>query len=122
MEQGTSNFTTYHNHRVEPYFSYVKNGQKTIEGRLRKEWYRFLKPGDHIIVHRQDDEDDTVEVVVKDVRPYSSIREMLEREPLKRLLPDVDTVEEGLTIYRKFYTEEQEREYGALAVEVERLR
>lgn len=118
----SSGFTTYHNHRVEPYFSFVKNGQKTIEGRLNKEWYRSLKPGDHIIVHRQDDENDTIEVVVKDLRRYASIQDMLEREPLKQLLPDVDSAEEGLKIYRKFYTEQQEQEFGALAIEVERLR
>ena len=116
-----SNPKTYHNHRIEPYFTFVKEGQKTIEGRLQKSWYKDLVVGDHIVIHNQDDETDFFEVMVKDLRKYESIKEMLEKEELKKILPDIETIEEGLEVYRKFYTEEQEREFGALAIEVERV-
>ena len=46
---------------------------------------------------------------------------MLEKEDFKKILPDIETIEEGLEVYRKFYTEEQEREFSALAIEVERV-
>ena len=115
----SNKFMTYENHRDEPYFSFLKNGQKTIEGRIRKKWYRILKPGDHIIVHNKDNEADIFETVVKDVRNYSSIKEMLEKEQFKKILPDIETVEQGIEVYRKFYTEEQEKEFGVVAIEVE---
>src|SRR4030042_3869262 len=97
-----SNFATYHNHRAEPYFTFVKNGQKTIEGRVKKGWYRLVKPGDHIVVYNEE-ETDLVEVLVKGVRAYDSIKEMLEQEPIKKLLPDTETVEQGVGVYKRFY-------------------
>ena len=111
---------TYHNHRMEPYFTFVKNGQKTIEGRLKKGWYRDVMPGDHAIVYNKD-ESDSVEVTVKAVRTYNSVREMLEQEPLNKLLPDIKTVEQGISVYKKFYTDEQQKKFGVVAIEVERI-
>lgn len=115
-----STFTTYKNHRAEPYFTFVKNGQKIVEGRLKKGEYCFLKPGDHIVVCN-DKETDSVEVVVKTLREYPSFQAMLESEVLKKVLPNVETVEQGLRVYRQFYTEAQEKEWGVLAFEFERL-
>jgi ASC-1-like (ASCH) protein len=112
-----SNFATYHNHRAEPYFTFLKEGQKTIEGRINKGWYRTVKPGDHIIVYNEK-ETDSVKTVVTNVRKYTSIREMLEVENIKRLLPDIQTIEEGLKVYYRFYTEDQEKEFGMIAIEV----
>ena len=112
-----SKFTTYHNHRAEPYFTFVKNGLKTIEGRIYKGYYRLLKPQDHIVIYNEE-ESDSVEVVVKAVRKYLSIREMLRSEPLEKLLPDAKNPEEGEKIYRKFYTFEQEKEFGVVAIEI----
>ncbi len=108
----------YHNHRAEPYFTFLKNGQKTIEGRVRKGWYAEVKPGDEIEV-RNNEETESVQVVVTRVAKYDSIRSMLERESLKQLLPDVETVEQGIEVYRRFYTPEQEAEFGMVAIEVE---
>jgi ASC-1-like (ASCH) protein len=108
----------YSHHRSEPYFTYLKNGQKTIEGRMRKGWYCNVQPGDEIEVLNED-ESDKVEVMVKRVTPYPSIREMFTQEPIKKLLPEVESIEEGIEVYRKFYTPEQEQEFGMVAIEVE---
>lgn len=116
-----ANFTTYHNHRAEPYFSFVKNGSKTIEGRIRKGCYCFVKPGDHIVVFNNE-ETESVEVLVKDVRTYSSFREMFVKEELKKLLPDAGTIEEGMEAYKRFYSDEQQKKFGVVAIEVERVK
>ena len=110
-------FDTYRSHRAEPYFSFVKDGRKTIEGRIRKGKYCSIKPGDHIVVSNEA-ETDSVEVLVTGARAYGSFREMLTVEPLEKVLPDVLSVDEGVTVYRKFYTEEMEDEYGVIAIEV----
>lgn len=116
-----SGFTTYKNHRAEPYFTFVKNGQKTIEGRIKKGEYAAVKPGDHIVVYNNE-ETDSVKVVVKDTRTYVSIEEMLKREPLNKILPDAKTLEQGIEAYRKFYTKQQEQQFGVVAIEVERVK
>lgn len=115
-----SDFTIYHNHRAEPYFTFVKNGQKTIEGRIKRGWYRFVKPRDHIIIYNED-ESDLVEVLVRDVRTYSSIQDMLKHEQLKKILPDVETIEQGIEVYKRFYTNEQQQKFGVIAIAVGRI-
>jgi ASC-1-like (ASCH) protein len=109
---------THKNHRAEPYFSFEKSGQKTIEGRARKGKYSQIQPGDYIDVHTND-ETDHFKVLVKRVTSYPSILEMLENEDLKKLLPDTDTIYGGVQLYSKFYSVEQELEFGMVAIEVE---
>ena len=109
---------TYHNHRAEPYFTFLKNGQKTIESRVKKSKYKNIKPGDIITVHNNE-ETDSVNVIVRRVSTYSSIKDLLESEELKRVLPDVDSIEQVIEIYRKFYTSKQESKYGMVAIEIE---
>lgn len=46
---------------------------------------------------------------------------MLEAESLKEVLPGVDTTEEGVQVYRRFYSEEKERSNGVLAISVKKL-
>ncbi|KAG5530674.1 hypothetical protein RHGRI_025590 [Rhododendron griersonianum] len=55
---------------------------------------------------------------VQDVRRYASFLEMLEAESLTKVLPGVQTIEEGVQIYRKFYSEEKEKLNGVLAIGV----
>ncbi|PNX84224.1 RNA-binding ASCH domain protein, partial [Trifolium pratense] len=46
---------------------------------------------------------------------------MLETENLGEVLPGVESVEEGVKIYRRFYTEEKEQTNGVLAITVSKL-
>ena len=73
----------YQNHRTEPHFTFLKEGLKTIDGRLREGWYCQVKPGDEIQVMSQRN-NDSVLVRVKRVAKYSSISEMLTKEPLTK--------------------------------------
>lgn len=107
----------YKSHRAEPYFSFIKEGVKTIEGRLLKGLYQELKIGDEIQVYNNE-ETESVLVKVLALRKYTSFQEMLEKEESKKILPDADSIEQGLEIYRKFYSPEQENQFGVLAIEV----
>ncbi|WP_010479551.1 ASCH domain-containing protein [Thermococcus zilligii] len=97
----------------EEYLRAIAEGRKKIEGRLYDEKRQGIKPGDTIIF------EDRLMCVVKDVRVYSSFREMLESEGIENVLPGVGDIEEGVKVYRKFYSEEKERKYGVVAIEVE---
>ena len=109
----------YHNHRTEPYFSFVKNGQKTIEVRIAKGKYKDINIDDQFIVHN-DDETDLVEVKIIAIRKYSSIKELLEHEDLHKILPNAKSIDEGIGTYKKFYTGEQEKQFGVVAIEITR--
>lgn len=108
---------TYHNHRQEPYFTFLKNGQKTIEGRLQKGWYLHVAPGDHINVSNADETDSITTEVIR-VQRYKNIREMLKSEGIGKLLPDIVSIDDGINVYRRYYTAEDEKSYGAVAIEV----
>lgn len=109
---------TYQTHRQDPYFAYPKSGQKTIAGHVREDKYRLVRPGGYFRVDNHDDTE-AVEVRVLRVANYRSFRELLETEPLKKVLPDVDSVDDGIKVYRQFYTPEQEKAFGVVALEVE---
>nr|WP_206204216.1 ASCH domain-containing protein [Thermococcus sp. 18S1] len=97
----------------EEYLKAIAEGRKRIEGRLYDEKRQGIRPGDEIIFENK------LVCVVKDVRVYSSFREMLEKEGLENVLPGVGSVEDGVRVYRRFYSEEKERKYGVAAIEVE---
>jgi len=97
----------------EEYLKAIAAGKKRIEGRLYDEKRQAIKPGDEIIFENK------LMCVVKDVRIYSSFKEMLEKEGLENVLPGVKSIEEGVKVYRRFYSEEKEKKYGVAAIEVE---
>lgn len=97
-----------------PFRSRMRNREKVIEGRLDRDKWTALNIGDEILF----DEELLVKVVGK--RKYSSFRQMLLTEGLHRVLPGIaGSIEDGVRVYRKFFSEEEERKYGVLAIEVD---
>uniref|UniRef100_A0A6C0KVG0 ASCH domain-containing protein n=1 Tax=viral metagenome TaxID=1070528 RepID=A0A6C0KVG0_9ZZZZ len=100
----------------QPWFDYIKLGKKTIEGRLNKGMFSQLKKDDIIKFVNKDEH---VIVRVEKIQYYDSFFQYLTLEGLERTLPDVYTIEEGINIYYKYYTKEQEKEYRILAISIE---
>ena len=94
----------------EPYASQLLNGAKTVEGRLNKGKFAAAQVGDTLRVNDQAE----FEIVVKN--SYATFREMLESEGVANMIPDAHTVDEALQVYYQFYTPEQEREFGVVAL------
>lgn len=101
-------------HVQEPFFSYLKDGLKTIEGRCATGKYNLLGSGTLLLINK------CTILKVQDIIHYTSFSEMLTAENLSKVLPGVQAIEEGVEIYRKFYTDEQERSNGVLAIHVSR--
>ncbi|XVF65642.1 hypothetical protein PTKIN_Ptkin09bG0265500 [Pterospermum kingtungense] len=102
-------------HVQEPFFSKIRDGLKKIEGRCAIGEYKNIEPGSIILVNK------CLVLEVQDVHRYPTFSEMLEAESLSQVLPGVKSIEEGVQIYRKFYTEEKERSNGVLAICVSNL-
>ncbi|KAK1418957.1 hypothetical protein QVD17_28111 [Tagetes erecta] len=98
-------------HVQEPFFSQLKDGCKTVEGRCADGARRF-EPGSLILFNK------CLLLQVQDVHWYPSFSDMLAAEGLAKVLPDVETIKEGTQIYRKFYSEERERSNGVLAIRI----
>ncbi|XP_019457183.1 PREDICTED: uncharacterized protein LOC109357651 isoform X2 [Lupinus angustifolius] len=102
-------------HVQEPFFSQLKDGLKTIEGRCATSKYSRIELGDLILINK------SVVFEVQGIRRYPTFSDMLEAEKLEKVLPGVESVEEGLEVYRRFYTEEKELANGVLAIIVSKV-
>ncbi|PIA45110.1 hypothetical protein AQUCO_01700566v1 [Aquilegia coerulea] len=101
-------------HVQEPYFSQLRGGVKTVEGRCAVGDYNRIKTGALLLFNK------CLLLEVQDVERYASFADMLEAKSLERVLPGAKTIEEGAQIYRKFYTVEKEKLNGVLAISVSR--
>ncbi|KAL6210445.1 hypothetical protein ACLB2K_015677 [Fragaria x ananassa] len=102
-------------HVQEPFFTQIKDGPKTIEGRCNVGDYSRIGSGALILFNK------CLIVDVKEVRSYGSFSDMLRAESLQKVLPGVITIEEGVQVYRRFYTDEIERSNGVIAICTEKL-
>jgi ASC-1-like (ASCH) protein len=102
----------------EPWFSFLKNKKKRIEGRLNKGVFSTLEKGEII---KFVNGDNTFKAKIKKIVYYNTFEEYLSQEGLKRTLPNIKTIEEGCNIYYKYYTKEQEREYKILAIYIKKI-
>lgn len=93
----------------EPYFSQIKNGQKTIEGRMSSKKYREIKKGDRILINKR------LPALVEEVKIFSSFEKMFDHYGLEKCLPEVKSTEEGLKVYESFYKNEDVIKYGVIA-------
>jgi len=100
----------------EPYYSFIINGQKTVEGRLNKGKFASIQKGDNLILAPENIE---FEVVEKNI--YKTFKEMIESEGVRNVIPDITDIEEATNVYYKFYTEEQEKEFGVAAIKIKRI-
>lgn len=107
---------------LEPWFSLIQNGVKTVEGRPNKGMFSNLKKGDYIIWTN----DITGKVrkcktLITDVRYYKTFQEMLQTEGLHRVLPangcGIKTVKDGVDkVYRQWYSADVEKKMGVCAI------
>ena len=92
------------------WLQYIEAGLKTVEGRLYKDKFQEMKVGDVIIFNN------AIRVQVTALINYNSFRDMLLIEGIHTVLPNIDSVEEGVNVYHKYYSPEKEMEYGVLAI------
>ncbi len=101
----------------EPYRSLILSGQKTIEGRLKKGKFASLQVGDFLEL-----EESGAIFEVKRLASYPSFYAMLRTEGLEKVLPNIADLEQGEAVYYQFFSPEQEKEFGVLAIEVKSMR
>lgn len=105
----------------EPWFSLIYLGIKTVEGRLNKGKFKELKDNDIIEWQNNDFNPRSAKTRVVYKTEYKTFREYLEKEGLDKCLPSIPTVDDGLEVYYKYYSKENEAEYGVIAIGLERV-
>jgi ASC-1-like (ASCH) protein len=99
----------------EPWFTLISLGLKKVEGRLNKGKFAKMEKGDEIEFVNGDR---SVIATITSIVEYPSFYRYLRTEGLSRCLPGVKTLREGVNVYYKYFTKEQEKEHGILAVRI----
>jgi len=102
----------YEKNLSEPWFSLIKFRIKTVEGRLNRGDFANMQIGDIIIFTNNElDFERKFQIEIKNILYYDNFQTYLENESLDRCLPTIDTIENGLKIYYKYYKKQDELEY-----------
>ncbi len=111
----------YRKNISEPWFSLIAVGCKTVEGRLNKGDWEKMEEGDQIDWYNKEMEPlikrEYRTVILKKTH-YPSFENYLENEGLRNTLPSIEDPNDGLKIYQTYYSEEDEKIYGVIALEL----
>jgi len=105
-------------HCQDPWFTFIRQETKTVEGRKNLPQFKDWQVGDTLIFFLDEKEFCTK---IIDLRHYSSLEDYLRTEGIAKVLPGVKSLEEGLAIYYQWSKPEEIIQYGFLAIEVERI-
>ncbi len=98
------------------WFDKVVSGAKSVEGRLGTPRWKSVVVGTLWKIHNNDGR--TVTVKVTDIRSYKTIVEYLSQEGLRRTLPGITSLEDGVAVYEKYYTRGEDEVLGVYAFEL----
>jgi len=102
----------------------ILDGSKTIEGRLGKVKFLKLRVGDKVSL-REDiwQNGEIVEsvpgqgiILIRQLLYFETFEEMLSSIDFQEIIPRAQNVNEVLAEYRKYYSPEDEKEYGVVAI------
>ena len=98
----------------EPWFSLLKVGQKRTYATVHT--HKRLGKGDIITFHNNEMGWPRVcSAKITSTHFYPSFEACIQKEGLDRALPGVDTIEEGLRVYRTHYSKADEEKYQVVA-------
>ena len=100
------------------FFDLVKSGQKIYEGRLNDEKRQLIDVGDVIVFKREPELVDAFDAVVEDLIYFDSFEQMASTLPLEKIGFVKETKQEVVNVYRQFYSVENEKKYGVVAIKV----
>ncbi len=111
--------TQYKENVSEPWFSLISLGLKTVEGRKNKGRFKTMQIGD--LIEWTNDDFKPRSVLTRIIRKtkYKTFEQYLKNEGLNKCLPGMPTIDHGLSVYFKYFTKEDETEYGVMAIELE---
>ena len=107
----------YEKHLSEPWFTLIKLGIKTCEGRLNKGDFENMKENDTVLLFNDDfgfKRNIKIKIIKKN--HYKTFENYLKKETLKSCLPGTKTIKEGVDVYRKYYSQQDEKNYGIVAI------
>lgn len=101
---------------ASPYREFILEGKKTFEWRLNKWKFQKIHLGDIL-----EFEDTKEQFLIKSKNIFATFQEMIEFCGIENIIPDKEDILDAVNVYYKFYTPEQEKEFGVVAIEIEKV-
>ena len=109
----------YRKHLSEPWFSLMSISCKTVEGRLNQGDWSSMDDGSFIDWYNNDYElHREFRTVILSKNVYKNFTSYLITEGLKKTLPTIECLFDGLKIYYSYYKPKDEEKYGVVALEL----
>ena len=102
----------------------IRDGQKTIEGRLARGKFLTIRVGDLVSV-REDfyvdgvivqSQEDALRIQIDAAEKFANFRAMLQSVGFKKAIPDANNLDDASDRYLRFYSETSQKEFGVLAI------
>ncbi len=102
------------------YFDKIKSGEKIYEVRLNDEKRQQIKIGDTLLLLKEPELKTTLNFKVEDLIYFASFDALINALPLEKIgFSGVSKIAVKNT-YRQFYTEEDEKHYGVVAIKLQK--
>lgn len=104
----------------DPWFTYVKNGEKKFEGRrANHSKVSVMNIGDLIQFHHHTDKTQLPFIKkIKNIFKFATFEEALKTLSLSEVLPNIINVEEGVKIYFQFVSLQTQLQHGVIMIEL----
>lgn len=113
-----STTTTFDMTCEEPWFSFIREGVKPVEGRKGTPKHQKIRIGDFINFSNGTE---SFKAVVIEIRKYASLADYLEDVSYEKALPGVSSFDNAVRIYMQWSTPEEIEEYGFLGIFIKPL-
>ena len=97
-------------------FKNILSGKKIIEGRINKGFFKNLKVNDILQLSCRSK---NCKIKIINIIKCNNFNDLLSNYCLNDILPDVQSIEEGLILYNSIYSKEKEYKYGVLGIHIE---
>ncbi len=103
------------------WYDHIASGKKVYEGQLFEGQLKQIAPGDIIEFTRRSNKI-TMHCIVNARMEFPTYRRAMEKLGLCNVLPGVETIEDGVAVYRQWHTEADELKYGVMMLNISILR
>ena len=100
-------------------FDIVLNGVKDVEVRVNDEKRRGLHVGDTLVFLKRPEEVEKLYAKVTNLVYFNSFEEVVDAYDMKKIYLDNTSKEEYINLMKRFYSDEEVKEYGVVAIEFE---
>jgi ASC-1-like (ASCH) protein len=108
----------YEVHVSEPWYTHIKEGKKTVEGRPKRNTFAEMQVGQTVkFFNKQLNESFCAKII--EINEYKTFFDMIKSNELENVLPGIRNIDEGVDVYMQYYNKEIESQFGVVGIKVQ---